>query len=111
MNLCLPSDYTRGIRLRSALLTRNPPRESFIGTSCSLANGIANDRPPLAHWCAMPRPPRLAVSAFQAIPSDCDRALAMMAGTPPMPALGKLLSPARVKALIALIRLLGGRAN
>lgn len=109
MNLCLPSDYARGIRLRSALLTRNP-RESFIVTSCSLANGIANDRPPLAHWCAMPRPPRLANSAFQAIPSDCDRVLAMMAGGPPMPALGKLLSPARVKALIALIRL-GGRAN
>ena len=45
--------------------------------------GSLTIRPLLAHWCARP----------------------------PMPAFCKLLSPARVKALIALIRVLGSRVK
>jgi mono/diheme cytochrome c family protein len=90
---------------------QEPDAKSLYGQHCIACHGQAGAGDgPLAN-AIKPRPASFAASAFQATRSDPQLAAAITAGKPPMPAFGKLLSPAQVKALVAYIRLLGRSAK
>jgi len=90
---------------------QEPDAKRLYGQYCANCHGPAGAGDgPLAN-AIKPRPASFADSAFQATRSDQQLVAAITAGKIPMPAFGKLLSPAQVKALVAYIRLLRRRAK
>jgi high-affinity iron transporter len=90
---------------------QQPDAKKLYTQYCAACHGPAGAGDGPAAKSLKPPPASFADSAFQATHSDQHLAAAITTGKPPMPAFGKLLSPAQVKALVAYIRLLGPKAK
>ena len=90
---------------------QQPDAKSLYGQYCVACHGPAGAADGPVAKALKPPAASFIDSAFQAARSDQQLAVVITAGKLPMPAFGKLLSPAQVKALVAYIRLLGRRAK